>query len=1437
MPATHLFVLAASSLIFTAFHAPAALVSSLTWHYDNSRQGANTNEPTLTPANVNVGNFGKLFSYAVDGYVYAQPLIATGVNIPGQGTHNVVYVATEHDSVYAFDADSNAGANGGLLWHTNLGVSSVTPNSDFGNRYGPYHDINPEVGITGTPVIDPVSGTIYFDTFTHEGAQYVHRLRALDITTGAERPYSQVIVTASVPGVGVGSSSGVLPFSPIQSLQRAAMTLVNGVLFLTLTGYADTDPYHGWVLGYEASTLHQLTNYVFNTSPNSAIAVWGANAGECGIWMAGNGLCVDGNTNLYFEVGNGPFNANTGGGTEYGDSFVKLAVSNTLAVADYFTPYNQASLASSDSDLGSGGPVLLPDSVGSGTHPHLIVGCGKQGTIYLVDRDNMGHYNTANDNQIVQPLIGAVGGTWSSPAYFNHMIYYHGSGDVLKAFAITNAFITSASSSGTSYGYPGATPTVSANGTQNGIVWDLQTDAYGSSGPAVLHAYPATNVAVELYNSSQNLARDNPGGAVKYTLPVVVNGKVYVGAQYTLSVFGTGSFLPTPVISPNGGVFTNSVTVSITEATNGTAIYFTLDGATPTTGSILYTNSFVLTNSAVVQAIATKAGWFNSGAASAGFLNSSAVGNGTGLLGQYWSNHLSSAPYTGAPTLTRTDAVVNFNWGNGAPDPSIGADHFTAKWTGSLEPQFDGTYTLFTTTDDGTRLYVNGQLIIDRWVDQAATEVSGTISLRAQQRYNIEMDYYENGGQASATLAWSGLSTPKAIIPQTQLYPYTNPPPGVTLTSPTNGATFTASASVTFGATAAAQYNSIDNVAFYANGVLLGAVSNSPYVFTLTGLGSGSYTIKAVAMDGSGLTNTSSSANITVNPGTGAPYGLSARASVPAFFNMPQTFNGTLPAKLSQTGVLADTPSLTPATGLIPYAPNTPLWSDGALKTRWMGVPYNGGLNTPDQQVSFAATGEWAFPTGTIFVKHFDLVTDETNVNAPHRRLETRLLVRDPSGAVYGVTYKWRADNSDADLLTGSLSENIMITNSSGVRTQTWYYPSPADCLTCHTPAANYVLGVKTRQLNGSFTYPGPVTDNQLRTLNHLGLFNPAIDEAGIGGYAKLASLNDGTRTLVDRFRSYIDANCAQCHRPGGTGTTFDARYDTALSNQHIINANVLGNLGYDNAHVVTPRDLPRSILYQRANSTDPLIKMPQLARNLVDTNAMAVIAAWINSLPGPALPLQSNRSIIDLTSMTVTNTASDSVPASVLTYQLITAPIGASIDTNGIVRWTPKLAQSPSANPITTVVTDSAVPPLSATNSFTVFVSGPYDGINLLDPTQATADSDGDGSSNLQEYALGTDPHNSADGSGALKIYTTNIAGSEYVVLQFKRRHNLVDFPLQYIPEVSGDNQTWYSDNTHVSQVSVVPVDSQFDLVTVRDLTPTTVATARLIRLRLVEN
>ena len=423
---------------------PSAL-NVLTYHNDNTRQGANTNEVLLTLANVNVSTFGRLLTYPTDGYIYAQPLYVSVLVIPGQGTHNLVIVATENDSVYAFDADSNAGANGGLLWHANLGMAVSSYNNEFGNRYqGTYYgDIVPVVGITGTPVIDPSSGTLYVDVHTREvGAttNYYHRIHALSITNGAEQAYSPVAVTNSVLGTGVESSTGIVDFDPRVENQRPGMTLAGGMVYAAYGSYTDTDPYHGWVLGFNATNLAQSSKYVFNTTPNATVAAFGVNAGEGALWMGGNGLCVDASNNLYFVTANGSFSANTNGG-DYSDSFVKLSTTNGLAVADYFTPYNQASLQANDADLGSGGDILLPDSAGSAGHPHLMVGAGKDGILRLVDRDNMGHYNAANDNQIVQEVPGAIGGSWSTPAYFNHHIYYQGVGDVMKAFLITNGVI------------------------------------------------------------------------------------------------------------------------------------------------------------------------------------------------------------------------------------------------------------------------------------------------------------------------------------------------------------------------------------------------------------------------------------------------------------------------------------------------------------------------------------------------------------------------------------------------------------------------------------------------------------------------------------------------------------------------------------------------------------------------------------------------------------------------------------------------------------------------------------------------------------------------------------------------------------------------------------------------------------------------------------
>ena len=1213
------------ALIASVF-SPVAVFSQnlLTYHNDNSRSGANTNETILTPANVSGGSFGRLFSYAVDGYVYGQPLYVSGLTIPGQGVHNVIFIVTEHDSVYALDADSPAGPNGGVLWHVNLGISAPTPNNDFGTRYngGKYLDVVPEMGITSTPVIDLASGTIYMDVFTIEGSSYYHRIHALNITNGTEMPYSPVQVTASIPGTGVGSSGGVLTFDPKQHIQRPALTLAGGIVYVAYAGYADTDPYHGWVFGFNATNLVQLTNYVFNTTPNATTAAFGSNAGEGGIWMSGNGLCVDAGTNLYFMAGNGSYNANSVGGTEYGECFVKLSTSsNRLAVADYFAPYNYSSLNGGDTDVGSGGPLLLPDSAGSAAHPHLIVGCGKEGRVYLIDRDNMGHFHSGSDSQIVQSFKGVINPTWGSPAYFNGRLYFQGSGDVLKSLGIANGLIgtTPLSQSTTSFGFPGATPTISADGTNNAIAWVIQSDAYNSSGPAVLRAYNAYNLSQQLYSSSQNVSRDNPGAAVKFTLPTVVNGKVYVGTAYNLSVFGVGEFLATPVISPNGGIYTNSVVITITDATPGTEIYYTLDGSLPTTNSFIYSGPFILTNTAAVQAVATKPGTINSAIAAASFINSASLGSGTGLVGAYYSNQLKT--FSGPATLIRTDANVNFNWGTGSPSPSISADNFTVRWTGSVQPQFNETYTFYTTADDGVRLWVNGQLLVDNWVDQAATTKSGSITLKAQQLYNLRMEYYENGGNAVALLAWSSPSTTQAIIPKSQLYAFTNPPPTVVLLSPTSGATARAQASVTIAADADAPHNPISRVDFYANTAFLGSVSNAPYALTATGLAAGSYSLTAVAVDGSGLSSTSAPVNFSVLSGNGQPYGLTSNATVPAFLNMPTTFNGALPPLLSGTGAFSDTTNRIARGGLIPYQPNTPLWSDNATKSRYLAVPNNGGIITPDEQIAFLPTNVWTFPAGTVFVKNFDLVVNETNSSVPLRRLETRLLVRDINGQVYGVTYKWRPDNSDADLLTTSLNEDILVTNATGIRKQTWIYPSPADCLECHTPVANYVLGVNARQLNGNLTYPATgVTDNQLRTLNRLGLFNPAFDEAGIAGFVKLSALTNLSASLQERSRSYLDANCAQCHQPGGTGITFDARYDTPLAQQNITNFPASFNLGLDNACIVKGKDVWRSVLVARINTTDSNIQMPDF-RNLIDTNAVQVLTDWINSLPGtPAL-------------------------------------------------------------------------------------------------------------------------------------------------------------------------------------------------------------------------
>lgn len=502
-----------------------------THHNDNMRTGQNNGETVLTPANVNSVQFGKLFSYPIDGTAFASPLYVSSVGIPGSGVHNVVYVATENDSVYAFDAD---GLTSSPLWHVSFLKSGVTtvPCNDVGEC----GDIPTQIGITSTPVIDPASGTLYVVAKTKESSSYVQRLHALDITTGAEKFGGPVVITATVPGTGVDSVHGQETFNALRENQRTALLLSNGVVYFAFGSHGDQSPWHGWVLGYDATTLQQVLAY--NDTPNGSF-------GGGGIWHAGGGLATDANGNLYFATSNGDFDANTHGG-DYGTSIVKLGANG--AVLDYFTPHDQAIQSSNNLDLGSAGPVLLVDQT-TGTHPHLLISAGKNGTIYVIDRDNMGQFSPDNDNQIVQSLVGALPngsdevGNFNSPVYYNGYVYFAAVNDSVRAFQLSNGSLSAGPISMTSSIYPlrGAALAVSSNNGTNGILWAVQTngsDPNTVNASGTLFAYDANNLAEELYDSNEAGSRDTMDKAAKFSVPLVANGKVFIGSQTQLTAYG-----------------------------------------------------------------------------------------------------------------------------------------------------------------------------------------------------------------------------------------------------------------------------------------------------------------------------------------------------------------------------------------------------------------------------------------------------------------------------------------------------------------------------------------------------------------------------------------------------------------------------------------------------------------------------------------------------------------------------------------------------------------------------------------------------------------------------------------------------------------------------------------------------------------------------------
>lgn len=486
----------------------------LTQHNDLSRSGTNANETILTTSNVNTGSFGKLFSLPIDGYTYAQPLYDSGVSIAG-GTHNVVYVATAHDSVYAFDADT-----GGQYWHVSLGTpvpSGVinTPN------------ILIEVGIISTPVIDPSTGTLYAVAKTYENNVQIFRLHALDITSGAEKFGGPVQISASISGSGVQSSGGQVPFVASQENQRAAVSLVNGIVYLAFASHEDHDPYHGWLLGYKASNLQQVE--VFNVTPNS---------GEGAIWMGGQGLVADSSNNLYLITSNSTRSSENAAG-DYGESFLKLTPNGTsLSVADYFKPKNYDSLNSGDRDLGSSGAFAIPGT-------SYIAGGSKTGMVYVVDTKNMGKLNTSSD-QVIQEFQ-ADNGLWGSPAFFNNTMYIWGVSEPLKAYQFTGGRFNTSPSSQSAYSSPAGNTSgsvsVSSNGTAAGtaIVWATAPtgDPDHNTVRGNLYAYSAANLGTLLWSTSQNSSRDSYGNYAKFVAPTIANGKVYVATDSgQLAVYG-----------------------------------------------------------------------------------------------------------------------------------------------------------------------------------------------------------------------------------------------------------------------------------------------------------------------------------------------------------------------------------------------------------------------------------------------------------------------------------------------------------------------------------------------------------------------------------------------------------------------------------------------------------------------------------------------------------------------------------------------------------------------------------------------------------------------------------------------------------------------------------------------------------------------------------
>ncbi len=586
-----------------------AQIDVLTSRYDAARTGQNLNEPALTAQTVNVGTFGKLYSYPVDGMLFAQPLVKANLTLPGKGSFNAVFLATQHSSIYAIDADTAT-----PLWRR----SFINPATGLTTRTtGASEDISPEVSITSTPVIDAASGTLYVVAETvQSGSPAYYWLHAIDITTGTDK-VPPVVISASV-----GSGATPLLIDAATSQQRTGLVLSNGVVYVGLGSNADNFPWVGWLVGYDAATLAQVS--LLCTSPGGQ---WGS-----GIWSSGEAPPVDASGNIYISTGNGYFN-NT---NSWGDSVLKLSTSGGLAVADYFTPFNQAALSAADLDVAAAGLTLLPDAAGSSAHPHLLVTSGKDGEIYLLDRDQMGGYNnsytTPNANivqwipnalgtatvNVTSPTLSYVSNSYTSPAYWRNQVYFCGVKEGCKVFPMANGLLSTTPSSQTAptFGYPGSQPVISAASpvATSAVLWAIERNS--PTNTSVLHAFDATNLATELYNSAQAANnRDTAAAPVKFPVPTVANGKVFVPTQSELEVYGLLAGAPQrlapPAFTPAPGSYLGAQTVTLTAA-SGAQIYYTLDGSAPTLASTLYSGPLTVNATTTISAMAVQPGWLTS---------------------------------------------------------------------------------------------------------------------------------------------------------------------------------------------------------------------------------------------------------------------------------------------------------------------------------------------------------------------------------------------------------------------------------------------------------------------------------------------------------------------------------------------------------------------------------------------------------------------------------------------------------------------------------------------------------------------------------------------------------------------------------------------------------------------------------------------------------